>query len=95
MLSEFKKLHGVFISLDISLTVFITLSGIVVLFVMLVMVMMGGLDGSSGLPTITTTTATMMAAVATNTKPDITTLWFFLSQRGTSLSWVSLNGKAS
>jgi hypothetical protein len=74
--------RALFTSQVISLTVSNTFPGKVVLFVMLVM---GWLGGSFGLPPITTTTATTMAAVARKTTPaDITTLWFFLSQPGTS-----------
>ena len=85
-------MHGVLISLVISLTVFIKFSGIVVLFVMLVM---GRLGGSFGLPPITTTTATTMAAVAKKTNAGATILSFFLNQPDTSSSRGSPNGKAS
>ena len=58
-----KNKHAV----DVSLTVFVSVPGAEVLFVLIVM------GGSFGLPTFVTTTATM-AAIATKTKPIIMTL---------------------
>jgi len=55
---------------DVSLTVFVSSPGAVVLFVLVVT---AGLDGSFGLPTIIITTA-IMAATATKTNPMIMTL---------------------
>ncbi len=55
---------------DYSLTVFVSVPGAEVLFVLVVM---GGMGGSFGLPTFVTTTATM-AAIATKTDPIKMTL---------------------